>query len=388
MLWRRRTGAPWRALPERDGPWHTLDDRGNRSRPAGTLDRLLAARQCRLERTRRFSGLGGHRAQRWRRRRLLPAPCLAPGPQVLRRTCTVWLVAPALADPQPPCPPPRHVSGRQPTAGGARWAGGVPPPTPTRPDAQCGRTAEAVPAPADDARSPRARRRAPDTLPDRGPDPRRPGARRGVAPLHRSVRRPWPPPGRCQRARLGEPLLCHAVPLLPPAPKAPGRGPPRVDRVHQPWGASRREGPRRLAPARAEGPPPRPPPLSALPRGGGETPAPLPASSTEAPATAPARLTAPTASRFVDRLEQQRRPVRPTEGLRPHSRSVLAPGVWPGTHAAARSRGALPPQDACGRLAGPVCLPLAIAASGGGRSERPRPLPLTGATHREGWRAS
>jgi hypothetical protein len=37
------------------------------------------------------------------------------------------------------------------------------------------------------------------------------------------------------------------------------------------------------------------------------------------------------------RSRTRSRPARPTEGPRPHSRSVLAPGVWPGTHAAVRA---------------------------------------------------
>jgi transposase len=49
MFWRLRTDAPWRDLPERYGPWHTIYDRCNRSRQDGTLDRMIAARQCRLD---------------------------------------------------------------------------------------------------------------------------------------------------------------------------------------------------------------------------------------------------------------------------------------------------------------------------------------------------
>lgn len=42
ILWRLRTGAPWRDLPERDGPWRTCDARFVRRRRDGTWDRLLA----------------------------------------------------------------------------------------------------------------------------------------------------------------------------------------------------------------------------------------------------------------------------------------------------------------------------------------------------------
>jgi hypothetical protein len=67
---------------------------------------------------------------------------------------------------------PASLSWRPPTDGGARWAGGVPPHTPARPDAKCARPAEAVTAPADAARSPRERRRDPDTLQARCPETR------------------------------------------------------------------------------------------------------------------------------------------------------------------------------------------------------------------------
>jgi len=50
MLWILRTGAPWRDLPERYGPWQTVYDRFNRWRKDGTLDRILEALQIRLDR--------------------------------------------------------------------------------------------------------------------------------------------------------------------------------------------------------------------------------------------------------------------------------------------------------------------------------------------------
>ena len=43
MLWILRTGAPWRDLPARYGPWSTCADRFVRWRRDGTLDRLLHA---------------------------------------------------------------------------------------------------------------------------------------------------------------------------------------------------------------------------------------------------------------------------------------------------------------------------------------------------------
>lgn len=45
ILGRLRTGAPWRDLPERYGPWRTVASRGCRWRKAGLWERLLAAVQ-------------------------------------------------------------------------------------------------------------------------------------------------------------------------------------------------------------------------------------------------------------------------------------------------------------------------------------------------------
>jgi transposase len=42
ILWKLRTGAPWRDLPSRYGPWQTCYDRFVRWRRDGTWDRLLA----------------------------------------------------------------------------------------------------------------------------------------------------------------------------------------------------------------------------------------------------------------------------------------------------------------------------------------------------------
>lgn len=43
ILWRYRTGSPWRDLPAEFGPWQTIWKRLNRWSGDGTLDRLLAA---------------------------------------------------------------------------------------------------------------------------------------------------------------------------------------------------------------------------------------------------------------------------------------------------------------------------------------------------------
>jgi transposase len=43
ILWRYRTGSPWRDLPVEFGPWQTIWKRLNRWSGDGTLDKLLAA---------------------------------------------------------------------------------------------------------------------------------------------------------------------------------------------------------------------------------------------------------------------------------------------------------------------------------------------------------
>ncbi len=45
ILWRLRTGAPWRDLPKRYGPWSTVSSRFRRWRLAGIWDRILTAVQ-------------------------------------------------------------------------------------------------------------------------------------------------------------------------------------------------------------------------------------------------------------------------------------------------------------------------------------------------------
>ena len=49
ILWKLRTGAPWRDLPERYGPWRTVDARFVRWQRDGTWDRLLAHVQTKSE---------------------------------------------------------------------------------------------------------------------------------------------------------------------------------------------------------------------------------------------------------------------------------------------------------------------------------------------------
>ena len=50
IFWLLRTGAPWRDLPERYGPWQTVYDWFNRWRRDGTWDRMLQALHIRLDR--------------------------------------------------------------------------------------------------------------------------------------------------------------------------------------------------------------------------------------------------------------------------------------------------------------------------------------------------
>lgn len=47
VLWRLRTGAPWRDLPERYGPWQTVYERFARWEADGTWARLLEHVQVR-----------------------------------------------------------------------------------------------------------------------------------------------------------------------------------------------------------------------------------------------------------------------------------------------------------------------------------------------------
>lgn len=46
ILWRLATGAPWRDLPERFGPWKTVYSRFRRWQRAGVWDRVLATLQA------------------------------------------------------------------------------------------------------------------------------------------------------------------------------------------------------------------------------------------------------------------------------------------------------------------------------------------------------
>ena len=48
VFWRLRTGAPWRDVPERYGPWQTVYDRFSKMRRTGLLDRVVERLQLRL----------------------------------------------------------------------------------------------------------------------------------------------------------------------------------------------------------------------------------------------------------------------------------------------------------------------------------------------------
>jgi transposase len=50
ILWIVRTGAPWRDLPERYGPWKSIYHCFNQWRKDGTWDRILRHLQIRLDR--------------------------------------------------------------------------------------------------------------------------------------------------------------------------------------------------------------------------------------------------------------------------------------------------------------------------------------------------
>jgi transposase len=51
IVWILRTGAPWRDLPERFGPWKTVYDYFSNWRKNGVFDRVLEALQIRLDRS-------------------------------------------------------------------------------------------------------------------------------------------------------------------------------------------------------------------------------------------------------------------------------------------------------------------------------------------------
>ena len=49
ILWILRTGAPWRDLPERFGPWQTVYDYYRNWRSDGTFERIIQCLQIRLD---------------------------------------------------------------------------------------------------------------------------------------------------------------------------------------------------------------------------------------------------------------------------------------------------------------------------------------------------
>lgn len=49
MFWILNTGAPWRDLPERYGPWQTVYSRFRRWQADGTFDRILERLQMKLD---------------------------------------------------------------------------------------------------------------------------------------------------------------------------------------------------------------------------------------------------------------------------------------------------------------------------------------------------
>jgi hypothetical protein len=82
ILWKLRTGAPWRDLPERYGPWKTCHERLRRWTADGTWDRILAAAQVYDDGTpgavddqHRLVDRAGAPACRWRPQKGLPNKC-------------------------------------------------------------------------------------------------------------------------------------------------------------------------------------------------------------------------------------------------------------------------------------------------------------------------
>ena len=49
IVWRLRTGAQWRDIPDRYGPWQTIYDRFRRWVRDGTWDRMLLALRLKLD---------------------------------------------------------------------------------------------------------------------------------------------------------------------------------------------------------------------------------------------------------------------------------------------------------------------------------------------------
>jgi transposase len=49
MFWTLSTGAPWRDLPERFGPWQTVYDHFSKWRRSGVLDRIVEVLQIKLD---------------------------------------------------------------------------------------------------------------------------------------------------------------------------------------------------------------------------------------------------------------------------------------------------------------------------------------------------
>lgn len=49
LFWVLHSGAQWREMPERYGPWQSVYDRFNRWRKDGTIDRILERLQYRLD---------------------------------------------------------------------------------------------------------------------------------------------------------------------------------------------------------------------------------------------------------------------------------------------------------------------------------------------------
>jgi transposase len=74
ILYRLRTGAPWRDLPARFGPWKTVYERHRRSSADGTWDGIFAAVLADADAEGRIDGSTGRLVDGERRFDLLPGP--------------------------------------------------------------------------------------------------------------------------------------------------------------------------------------------------------------------------------------------------------------------------------------------------------------------------
>jgi len=101
MFWILHTGAPWRDLPERFGPWQTAYHHFNTWRQEGVFDRILKALQIRLDREGRIDWdlwcIDGTNIRA--SRAAAGAGKKAPSATPMSRSTTHWAAAEAGLDP-------------------------------------------------------------------------------------------------------------------------------------------------------------------------------------------------------------------------------------------------------------------------------------------------